>query len=229
VKSKIIVGNSLAVLAKMSANSVGAIVTDPPYCQGSTNGVSQGTGAKYVQTGQAKKFVDFSGDNRPQRALQQFLNAVFLECFRIAKPGTLFACFFDFRNLTLATDAAQLAGFSYIGLVPWDKTLASRPLRPFRRQCEYIGIFRKGALIDPPCLPGIVTSSAKNEWHQTQKPDVVMDHVLSAIKPGTLVIDPFCGSGSTGVAALKRGCDFIGIEMVPEIAAIAKKRLKEAK
>jgi hypothetical protein len=43
--------------------------------------------------------------------------------------------------------------------------------------------------------------------------------------PGGAVLDPFVGSGTTGVAALRRGCTFVGIERVPEYVEIARKRL----
>jgi site-specific DNA-methyltransferase (adenine-specific) len=44
--------------------------------------------------------------------------------------------------------------------------------------------------------------------------------------PGGLVLDPFCGSGSTGIAALKEGFEFVGIEIDPHYASIAEKRIK---
>ncbi len=226
-KSEVITGNCLAALQNIADNSIDAIVTDPPYCQGTTNDVTKSTRKKYEQTGKVSKAPIFFGDDRTQRGLQLFLNAVFLECYRVAKSGGLFLCFFDFKNLSLATDAAQLAGFRYLGIVPWDKTTASRPMRPFRRQCEFIGVFSKRRMIDAPCSPGLVTARSKHEFHMTQKPDVVMDHCLAAVKPGGVVLDPFCGSGSTGIAALKRGCDFIGIELVPEIADVAKNRIAQ--
>jgi len=47
-------------------------------------------------------------------------------------------------------------------------------------------------------------------------------------KPGEIVLDPFCGSGSTGVAALRLGRRFIGIELNPEWATIARERLAAA-
>jgi DNA modification methylase len=49
--------------------------------------------------------------------------------------------------------------------------------------------------------------------------------VAAASKPGDLVIDPFCGSGSTGAAAIAHGRRFIGIEKNPDYAARAAERL----
>jgi len=47
------------------------------------------------------------------------------------------------------------------------------------------------------------------------------------IKPSDFVLDPFCGSGSTGVAALNMQCNFIGIDASAEYCAFARKRLSE--
>jgi site-specific DNA-methyltransferase (adenine-specific) len=46
--------------------------------------------------------------------------------------------------------------------------------------------------------------------------------------PGDTVLDPFCGSGTTGVACVQTGRNFIGIEVFEEYCAIARKRITEA-
>lgn len=52
-----------------------------------------------------------------------------------------------------------------------------------------------------------------------------MADLLRIIPPGGLVVDPFAGSGTTGVAALAHGCDFIGIEREAVYAQMATQRL----
>lgn len=62
--------------------------------------------------------------------------------------------------------------------------------------------------------------------HPTQKPIGVMQWVLElCTKPGDLVLDPFCGSGTTGVACLRMGRRFIGIEREAKYAKAASERL----
>ena len=62
--------------------------------------------------------------------------------------------------------------------------------------------------------------------HQTQKPHALMDVLVRLYSdPGELILDPFAGSGTTGVAALRLGRRFAGWEMNPEYAAITRKRL----
>ncbi len=65
-----------------------------------------------------------------------------------------------------------------------------------------------------------------NGKHPSQKPVRLLERaVLLASKPGELVLDPFGGAGTLGVAAAKHGRDWLMIESVPEYAEIAKKRL----
>ena len=63
-----------------------------------------------------------------------------------------------------------------------------------------------------------ITTPKKSEKtfgkHPTQKPEALLDRiVLASTKPGDVVLDPFCGSGTTGVSALRFGRTFIGIDM----------------
>jgi site-specific DNA-methyltransferase (adenine-specific) len=63
--------------------------------------------------------------------------------------------------------------------------------------------------------------------HPTQKPIALLDRVVAAsAQPGDLVLDPFCGSGTTGVAAVRAGCRFLGLERDPEYVALAARRLR---
>jgi site-specific DNA-methyltransferase (adenine-specific) len=63
--------------------------------------------------------------------------------------------------------------------------------------------------------------------HPTQKPLALLERVLAASSaPGDLVLDPFSGSGTTGVAALNAGCRFLGVERDPQYVDLAARRLR---
>jgi site-specific DNA-methyltransferase (adenine-specific) len=69
-------------------------------------------------------------------------------------------------------------------------------------------------------------SERKGNNHPTVKPIALMEYLIKMVTPkGGTVLDPFMGSGSTGVAAKKNGYDFIGIDMTPEYIEIAKARI----
>ncbi len=65
--------------------------------------------------------------------------------------------------------------------------------------------------------------------HPTQKPLALLERVLAAsAAPGDLVLDPFAGSGTTGLAALRAGCRFLGIEREPAYIELASRRFRAA-
>ena len=65
--------------------------------------------------------------------------------------------------------------------------------------------------------------------HPTQKPEYLLERiVLASTEKGQVILDPFCGSGTTGVEALRLGRKFIGIEISEEFLQISKKRLEKA-
>jgi site-specific DNA-methyltransferase (adenine-specific) len=229
-------GDSLAVLRSLPDGSIDAVITDPPYSSG---GMFRGdrtkdTGDKYVvDQGQDKK-ADFMGDNRDQRSFGYWCALWLSECHRAAKPGALLAVFCDWRQLPTMTDAVQSGGWVWRGIVPWNKTESTRPTKGwFRSQCEYLIVAAKGipALYDhtgksdAACLAGFFVCPVERDTvHQTQKPVSVMRWLCGVIPKGGVVLDPFAGSGTTGVGALLEGRDFIGCELSEHYVAIARRR-----
>lgn len=61
--------------------------------------------------------------------------------------------------------------------------------------------------------------------HRHQKPLVLMEYLISAATVNGLVVDPFAGSGTAGIAAIRRGCQYVGAELMPDIAEIANRRI----
>lgn len=73
------------------------------------------------------------------------------------------------------------------------------------------------------------TGCAVGNDHPTVKPIALMRHLVRLVTPaGGIVFDPFCGSGSTGVAALLEGLRFVGIEKSDEYIEIARQRIEHA-
>ena len=79
------------------------------------------------------------------------------------------------------------------------------------------------------CRPGVwwVTPPSKR-YHKTQKPlDIILDFVKASTNEGDTILDPFMGSGTTGVACVQTGRNFIGIEIDPDYFEIAKTRIEK--
>lgn len=64
--------------------------------------------------------------------------------------------------------------------------------------------------------------------HPTQKPEYLLERIiLASTEEGHVILDPFCGSGTTGVEAVRYGRKFIGIDVSEEFLEISKKRLEK--
>jgi DNA modification methylase len=86
-----------------------------------------------------------------------------------------------------------------------------------------------------PCAP-VTMRNKRDVWHvntapcreahfATFPPKLVQPMVLAGSRPGGVVLDPFCGSGTTGVVAAQEGRRFVGIDLSEEYCEIAKRRL----
>jgi site-specific DNA-methyltransferase (adenine-specific) len=211
-------GNSLEMLKSLPSSCVDAIVTDPPYSSGGQfrGDRMQDTSTKYVQTGTQIQRPDFAGDNRDQRAFEYWCVLWMAEAMRVAKPGAVFCCFTDWRQLPTTTDAIQGGGWVWRGIVPWDKTEGTRPsMGRFAAQCEYIVWSTAGARElheDVGCLPGIVRAFPKpsEKHHITGKPVDVLRQLVRIAPPRRHSTRPVRGGGidwggrTTGGSALHR-------------------------
>ena len=93
---------------------------------------------------------------------------------------------------------------------------------------EEISTLRYGEMAQGPLPQQTPSKPSKQEnHHPTVKPVALMSYLCRLITPpnGT-ILDPFCGSGSTGVAAIREGFKFVGIELNPDYAEIATRRIE---
>lgn len=226
-------GDALAMLRGLPDASVDSVITDPPYSSGGmvrgdrTNGDLD---AKYVRSTSQGNWEHFTGDNRDQRGYGYWCALWLGECLRIVKPGGAVLLFTDWRQLPSTTDALQAGGFVWRGIVPWHKPTARPALGKFTASCEYVVWGSNGPMRqDTGCLPGFYTANPPRQRdHMTQKPvDVMRSLVRIAPEDGT-VLDPFAGSGTTGVAAVIEGRRFIGAELTEHYASVAAERLRTA-
>lgn len=229
-------GDALTALHTLPTGSVDAVITDPPYNSGGTSPASRTARTarkKYVSTDARHDLPDFDGDTRDQRGYLAWMTLVLGQCLRIARTGAPLLVFTDFRQLPVTSDALQAAGWTWRGIVPWHKPI-SRPYRGgFRRECEYVLWATNGpvdAARNPVFLPGLYSASqprGSRRHHITQKPDELMTELVRICCPEGTVMDPFAGSGSTGVAALRSGRSFVGVELSEVIADRARARLDD--
>lgn len=79
-------------------------------------------------------------------------------------------------------------------------------------------------------IPKVSSKERGNSTHPTMKPIKLMEYLIKLITPPNgIVLDPFMGSGTTGVAAKRLGFGFVGVELSPEYFEIAKQRIEGVK
>jgi site-specific DNA-methyltransferase (adenine-specific) len=235
--AELLPGETLQHLRTLPAASVDAIITDPPYSSGGLHAGdrARGVNAKYEQSGQRLHRPPYTGDAKDQRSWIRWCQEWLEECRRIARPGAPICVFSDWRQLPATTDALQFADWTWRGIAVWDKTEGARcQIGRFRHQAEYITWGSAGGM--PPrkdvgVLPGVFRFPVlqRDKHHINGKPTSLMREVVRICPPGGTILDPFTGSGTTGVAAILGGYGFIGIEREPVYLDVARTRLAEAR
>ena len=229
-------GDCLEILPTLEAGSVDAVVTDPPYSSGGMvrGDRMQSTRIKYQSSDVLDEKPLFTGDNRDQRGFLAWCSVWLMHLEQVTKPGAACCVFTDWRQLPTMTDALQSGGFVWRVIVPWDK-LNARPMpNRFSSQCEYVIWGTNGPrdfdTQDASYHCGVIRCMAPptaDRVHSTQKPIEAIAPLVAICKPGHVVLDPFMGSGTTGIAAVQAQRLFIGIEKTPHYFGEAKRRIQD--
>lgn len=210
--------NALDVLRGMPDASVDAVVTDPPYSSGGqyrNDRAGQSTGTKYNSGRErSEPLPDFGGDNRDQRGYHFWCALWLAECLRVTKPGGILTVFTDWRQLPVTSDVVQAGGWVWRGVAAWVKPDARPQSGRPTQACEFVVWATNGPrAVEGDTMPGWwFVSTPRNRNAQTEKPLPVMRDLVRVAPRGGIVLDPFMGSGTTGVAALAEGRRFWGIE-----------------
>lgn len=214
---------------KIKPKSIDLILTDPPY------------NLSHYSTGNMK----FSWRSNINNDLAEWDKIIFKpqdvrsEFIRILKPtGNIFV--FTSYNLLGEWHKTFDPLFKTFQFMVWHKTNPVPKIRKagFLNSCELIICcwnnghtwnFGKQKemhnFIETPICMG--KERVKNPKHPTQKPIKVLKHIIKiASNPGDLILDPFMGVGSTGVASLEMGRNFFGIEIDEEYFKVAESRIK---
>ena len=178
---------------------VDAVVTDPPYGIGK-DGQKRSTG-----THGGRKAYEFLGWDTARPDVELFWLLLGAGREHVVWGGNYFADLFPATGKWLVWDKGQRIAQSD-GELAW--TSLQGALRIF--DLNRVALLTDGA------------------EHPTQKPVEIMRWSILELNEPQTVLDPFMGSGTTGVAAVKLGRKFIGIEIEPKYFDIACRRISEA-
>lgn len=229
-------GECLELLSRMQCDQVkfDAIVTDPPYCSGADtkSGRDADPIAKYCHRGRSCGRPSFAGDQRDSRSYQFWCTMWLSAARRHCKESAYNLVFIDWRQLPLMTDIVQASGWTWKGICVWNKGRASRSPHKgyFRHQAEYVVWSTNGRvprLTDRGPFDGVHTFPIRqaDKHHITGKPTPLLEELVQVAPDGGLILDPFAGSGTTGVAAIRQGRRAVLIEQSEEYCEISARRL----
>jgi len=203
----IFTGDCRDILRNLPDESIDLVFTDPPYI------------ARYRDRGARTVKNDDRAD---------WLEPAFAEVFRVLKPDHFCVTFYGWHKADVFMQAWRAAGFRPVGHLVWIKSYASSSSF-LERQHEQAYLLAKGNPAQPrTALPDVLRwYYTGNKLHPTQKPVPSLKPVIEAFtNPGDVVLDPFCGSGSTLLAAKLLGRQYIGIELDDETSHAAKRRMR---
>jgi site-specific DNA-methyltransferase (adenine-specific) len=216
--------DAIAFLQSLAVDSVDVIVTDPAY-SGMNQKLKLGSGkiiGRYKDAGQqgAKWFEEFHDTEENYKAFLE-------QCYRVMKKDRHIYLMFDsYSMLTLAPIVRQV--FEVKNILCWDKANIGLG-HYFRRRHEFIVFASKGKRpLNSKSIPDVwKVKRVVNSGYPTQKPTEVFELMLkgSALKD-FVVCDPFLGSGSAAIAAMKAGCKFLGCDISSKSMEYSKDRIE---
>lgn len=216
---EVVLGDCLDVMRTLAPGSVDAIVTDPPY-------LNTGTGTSRVSR------VAAIPDER------QFFDFWMAEVWRLSaialKPTGGIWMTIDWRGAVSCERAASGSDLEFGGVGVWAKDgLGMGYMLRHTYECFVVGRMPKWnrALTDETDVWRLKWSPAdRQNGHEAEKPLELARRALRLLAPppGGLVLDPFTGSGTTGVACVLEGRAFLGIEREATYVEIARRRIADA-
>jgi len=215
----VVTAEALSTLLQMPESSVDHVITDPPYDAHTHENASTWTAA----SGCAVHIdIDFPPISPP---------TIVDGLLRVSKRWTLAFCSFEMLG-----EYVKAAGTAWVRTGIYRRTNGAPQFTGDRpaQAAEAVAILHdkkvkkrwngggKWAFWESP-----VEKSARH--HPTQKPLPLMMQLIDQFTDkGELILDPFCGAGTTGVAAVRQGRRFIGVELQEKYVAMSKKRIARA-
>lgn len=209
----------IEALNAMPEQSVDCIITDPAY-ESLEKHRAKGTTTRLVNSW----FPIFPNDR---------FEALFLAMWRVLKSDAHLYVFCDQETaFEVVSPVARRCEFKQWNALVWDKRRSPRDLGMgyhYRHCYEFVLFFDKngnGRPLAERSMGNLLAAPKVVGGYPTEKPvELLRALVLQSTDPGQVVVDPFMGSGSTGIAALENKRNFIGIDVVPQVVADARSTL----
>jgi site-specific DNA-methyltransferase (adenine-specific) len=207
-------------LRAQPAESLDLLVTDPAYeSLEKHRAVGTTTRLKHSKASSNDWFTVFPNAR---------FGELFDEAFRVLKRHTHLYLFCDAETMFVAKPEAERAGFKFWKPLVWDKQTIGMGYH-YRARYEFILFFEKGKRrLNDLGVADVIAVPRVHRGYPAEKPPAVSEVLIKqSTLPGELVGDPFMGSGSVGVAALRAGRRFRGTDLNPEAVRLTADRMRQ--
>jgi site-specific DNA-methyltransferase (adenine-specific) len=208
-------------LRTLPSASADLVITDPPYeSLEKHRAIGTTTRLKHSKASSNDWFAIF-----PNARFEE----LFREIWRVLARHAHFYLFCDAETMFVAKPIAEAAGFKFWKPLVWDKRKLGMGYH-YRSRYEFILFFEKGKRkLASLAVPDVLEVPRVVNGYPTEKPvDLSRVLVQQSSAPGELVVDPFMGAASAGVAAVGLGRAFLGNDLAPRSLEIARERLLAA-
>lgn len=227
----------IPAMKEIEEDSIELIVTDPPYNLGNFM-KNRDTNLKRMRE---NFFVSAGWDDMEFEEWEASMDAFFAAAARVMKKGGAMIIFMAIIKVETIIRLAEKHGFYYKTTGIWHKT---NPM-PRNMHLHFVnsteawiyfvykkktGTFHNGGEVLHDFIQTSVTPGSERKYgkHPTQKPESLIRHFIEVLSdPYDHVLDPFMGSGTTGVAAKRTNRNFFGIELDEGYFKIAKERIEK--
>lgn len=210
--------DAVSYLQTLEAESVDLLLTDPPYeSLEKHRSVGTTTRLSHSKASSNNWFAIFPNER---------FGELFSEVHRVLKKNSHFYLFCDQETMFVAKPIAEEVGFKFWKPLVWDKKKIGMGYH-YRARYEFVLFFEKGKRkLKNLGVPDVIEEPRVFRGYPTEKPVRVSEVLIEqSTEPGQLVVDPFMGSGSSGIAALRTGRHFWGNDLAGEAVEIARERL----
>jgi site-specific DNA-methyltransferase (adenine-specific) len=210
--------DAVSWLRDQPADSIDLLITDPAYeSLEKHRAIGTTTRLKHSKASSNDWFRIFPNAR---------FGELFAEAYRVLRRNTHFYLFCDAETMFIAKPEAERAGFRFWKPLVWDKRTIGMGYH-YRARYEFILFFEKGKRrLNDLGVADVITARRIHGGYPAEKPVAVSEVLVNqSSQRGELVADPFMGSGSVGVAALKLGRLFSGNDLNPEAVRVGAQKL----
>ncbi|MGX5913922.1 DNA-methyltransferase [Aliidiomarina sp. Khilg15.8] len=207
-------------LESLETESVDLVITDPPYESLEKHRKIGTTTRLKVSKSSSNVWFEIFPNER--------LEALMLELYRVLKKNTHCYIFCDQETMFKLKPIGEAVGFKFWKPLVWDKQRIGMGYH-YRARYEFILFFEKGKRkLNNLGIPDVLSYPRIHRGYPTEKPvDLSTVLVEQSTREGESVIDPFCGSGSVGVATCQLERLFLGNDTSPDALELTEQRLRE--